>query len=290
MNKSIIKNTLFILTIALFTSCEDKIDLSLDKGFEQLTVEAVLNTDTTLQRVILRGSVPFFDDISTTPAIDNAIVNVISNTNDTFPFTFTAKGEYWLNASPTKKFELGKSYELQIDLGGEKYYAKSEVNPVALWDSLTYEYLPATGFAPEGYYATMHARDIPGVGQCYWFRRYENGIFASGPVDINTAYDAGSNPGEFDGEAFSFPNSVGGVNDFDEPYEINDTLRIEIQGISPDFYYFLDEITTQMENEGLFAAPPANVRTNIINRDPDGRAGLGYFVIGEMEAREVVIK
>jgi hypothetical protein len=287
--KNIKYNIVFLLGLLLLASCEDPIGLKLDKGFEQVTVEAILNTETTLQKIILRGSVPFFDDISTTPAIDNAIVNIVSNTNDTLPFTFAANGEYWFTPSASKKIVLGKTYQLQIELGEEKYFANSEVNPVALWDSLTYEYFEESGFASAGYYATMHARDLPGIGQCYWFRRYKNDTFASGPADINTAYDAGSNPGEFDGEAFGFPNSVGGVNDFDKPYTINDTLRIEIQGISPDFFYFLDEVTTQMENGGLFASPPANVRTNVFNRDQDGRAGLGYFIIGEMEAREVVI-
>ncbi len=290
MIKNTMKSILFTASIILLSSCEDRIDLELDKGFQQVTVEAVLNTDTSEQKVILRGSVPFFDDISTTPAIDNAIVHVISNTNDTLPFSFTANGVYSFKPTLAKRFELNKTYQLQIDIGGENYMADSKVNPVAIWDSLTYEYFDETGFASAGYYATMHARDIPGTGQCYWFRRYENDTFASGPADINKAYDAGSNPGEFDGEAFSFPNSVGGVNDFDQPYELGDTLRIEIQGISPDFYYFLDEIETQMTNGGLFASPPANVRTNIFNVDPKGRAALGYFVIGEMEAREIVLK
>ena len=285
-----IKYSIFsLLGIALFSSCEDTIDLTLDKGFEQVTVEAVLNTDTTVQKIILRGSVPYFDDISTTPAIDNAIVNVISNTNDTLTFTFAANGEYWFTPSLSKRFELGKSYELDIDIVGEKYTANSEVYPTALWDSLSYEYYEETGFGEEGFYATMHAKDIPGPGNCYWIRRYENDTFASEPYELNTAYDAGTSPGDFDGEAFNFPNSVGGINDFEYPYVPNDILRVEIQGISPDFFYFLDEIVTQMENGGLFASPPVNVRTNIFNIDKDGRAGLGYFIIGEMEAREVVI-
>ena len=288
--KQHINYSFLFISMALLTSCEDRIDLELDKGFEQVTVEAVLNTNATEQSIILRGSVPFFDDISSTPAIDNAVVNVISNTNDTMPFSFSGNGIYTFSADASNRFELSKTYELQIELGGEKYRAESKVNPVAIWDSLTYEYFEATGFAEEGYYATMYARDIPGAGQCYWFRRYENDTFASGPADLNTAYDAGSNPGEFDGEAFSFPNRVGGINDFDEPYELDDTVRIEIQGISPDFYYFLDEIETQMTNGGLFASPPANVRTNVFNVDPNGRAALGYFIIGEMEAREIIIK
>ena len=55
-------------------SCEDRIDLSLDQGVNQITVEAVLNTDADTQEIILRGSIPFFDDINTTPSIDNATI------------------------------------------------------------------------------------------------------------------------------------------------------------------------------------------------------------------------
>lgn len=275
---------------SLLMSCEDVIDLELDQGREQLTVEAVMNTDTSVQQVILRGSVPFFDEISSTPAIDNAQVRVISNANDTLSFNFIGNGVYEYKPTNLKRFEMGKEYELQIEVGGERYTAQSKVNPVALWDSLTYEYLEDNGFVTEGYYVTMHARDVPGPGQCYWFRKFLNGEYDNEPGNINTAYDAGSTYGDFDGEAFSFPNSIGALNDFETPLEIGDVVRVEIQGVSPDFYAFLDEIATQMTNGGLFASPPANVRTNIINEDPEGRKGLGYFVVGEMEAREVVIQ
>lgn len=285
-----IKYILLLIAPMLVIGCEDVIDLELEEGEEQLSVEAVLNTDSTEQKVILRGSIPFFDDINTTPAIDNAVVKVISNTNDTLAFQFVSNGEYVYQPALGKRFEMGKEYELQIDVAGERYTAQSIVNPTAIWDSLSYEYLEQEGFFAEGYYATMHARDIVGPGQCYWFRKYFNGEYDNAPESINTAYDAGSTPGDFDGEEFSFPNSVGPLNDFEEPFELGDTLRVEIQGISPEFYYFLDEVATQMTNGGLFASPPANVRTNIINEDPSGRKGLGFFIIGEMEAREIVIK
>jgi hypothetical protein len=57
-----------------------------------------------------------------------------------------------------------------------------------------------------------------------------------------------------------------------------DTLRVELQSIPRDYYYFLNEMTTQINNVGLFATSPANVRTNVRNTQAgSSKTAVGYF-------------
>ena len=65
----------------------------------------------------------------------------------------------------------------------------------------------------------------------------------------------------------------------EETFERGDTIRVEMNSLPRDYYFFLNEIVTQLNNTGLFAAPPANVRTNVRNvGSPDpNRQAVGYF-------------
>ncbi|MOA65423.1 hypothetical protein D3C78_1918030 [compost metagenome] len=45
-----------------------------------------------------------------------------------------------------------------------------------------------------------------------------------------------------------------------------------------DAYHFYDELRTQISNGGIFANPPANVRTNVKNvNSSSAKKAVGYF-------------
>jgi len=63
-----------------------------------------------------------------------------------------------------------------------------------------------------------------------------------------------------------------------KPFQVGDRIKIEVCSITEDNYYFYNEMVTQINNGGLFANPPANVRTNVMNRNPgSAKKAVGYF-------------
>ena len=78
----------------------------------------------------------------------------------------------------------------------------------------------------------------------------------------------------------------------EEIFAVGDSLRVEMNSLPRDYYFFLNEVVTQLNNTGLFAASPANVRTNVRNvnsTDPTRQAG-GYFAGYTVRQDSVVVR
>ncbi len=74
-----------------------------------------------------------------------------------------------------------------------------------------------------------------------------------------------------------------------EPFKAGDKVRVENWSITDDTYTFYTELQQQILNGGLFANPPANVRTNVFNRNASGRKAVGWFGGAGVAAREVTV-
>lgn len=287
----VLRNTLItIFGIALFSSCEDVIDINLDEGQSQLTVEAIMTNDLSKQVIYLKETIPYFDDITNTPVIDNGTVFIVSSANDTFHFNAEGNGAYGYQPTIGKNFVMGETYTLSVKLTSEEYTAETVLTPTAQYDSLVYEYREEKLQFGEGFYAEMHAIDRPEKGNTYWVRTFRNDTFLNDAEFINWSYDGGFSPGEINGKEFIYPIRYFSINDLEEPYEMGDKVRVEILSIPVNFFYFLQEMQTQMMNEGLFATPPANVRTNIINNSGSGRKGTGFFIVCDIVSKEITIQ
>jgi hypothetical protein len=285
-----LRNTIITLSaIALFSSCEDVVDINLDQGESQLTVEAIITNDLSKQTIYLRETIPYFDNINNTPLIDSGTVFIVSGSNDTFEFSSEGNGEYGYQPTVGKNFEVGEDYKLTVQVGGEEYYAETSMTATAQYDSLTYEFREERLQFEEGYYIEMHAIDRPEKGNTYWVRTFRNDTFLQEADYINWSYDGGFSPGEINGEEFIYPVRYFSINVLDDPYKLGENVRVEILSIPVGFYYFLQEMQTQMLNEGLFATPPANVRTNIQNVNESGRKGTGFFITSDIATKEVDI-
>ncbi len=292
----------FLLLWAL-SSCEDIIDIDLDAGTPQLSVDAWITDQPGSQVVKLRLTRSYFDN-SPASLVLGATVEVEDSEGNLYTFLDADNdGDYtWTPAQPTEVLGvLGRSYTLSIAYNGDTYKATSKINRTPRIDSLVYEFREERLGNPAGYYAEIFARDLEGPGDCYWIRTYKNGRFLNRGQDINIAYDAGfSAGGNVDGLYFITPIREG-INIFVEdpedsnvilpPYSIGDDLKVEIYSITEDGFYFLEEVQTQLTNGGLFAVPLTNVRTNIINQNPNSdKKAVGYFSASAVVVAETVIE
>ncbi len=302
--KNCLNPVLFLMFLGvIFSSCEDVIDVDLDNAPPQLSVDAWLTDSSTTQEVRLFLTQPYFDNSEATPIL-NAQVQVLDNEGRTFVFTDENNdGIYlWNPSTPDEAIgKLGNTYTLTIDYQGDTFQAFSEVKRVPEIDSLTTEFRDDEVFGPDGYYAELFARDFVGSGDTYWIRTFKNGQLLNRAFDVNIAFDAGfSEGGNIDGLTFITPIREG-VNPFYEdpeddsetlpPYEVGDSIYVEIYSITEDAFNFWSEVSTQLGNGGLFAVPLSNVRTNIFNVNPESsEEPVGYFGVCAVSSVRAVVE
>jgi hypothetical protein len=285
------------------SSCEDIIDINLDAGTPQLSIDAWITDQPGTQTVKLRLTRSYFDN-SPAPLALNATVEIEDSEGNIYQFLDADNdGDYvWMSAQSTEIMGvLGRTYTITVSYNGETYKASSQINRTPRIDSLVYEFREERLGNPAGYYAEIYARDPQGSGDCYWIRTYKNGKFLNRGQDINIAYDAGfSAGGNVDGVYFITPIREG-INPFFEdpedsnvtlpPYSIGDDLEVEIYSIQEDAFYFLQEVSTQLTNGGLFAVPLTNVRTNYVNQNPNSdKKVVGYFGASAVVTAETTVE
>jgi len=288
---------LILISIFCFTACEDVVELELEEGPVELVVDAWINTDTVPQVIKLRRTAPYFAN-EFAPVVNDASVSITDQEGRIFEFSeLNSTGDYiWTPASGERFGEVGNSYSLEISVDGKMYTASSQLNPTVPVDSITYEFEEASLGDPEGYYAQFFGRDRIGLGDTYWIKTYKNGVFLNKPQEINIAYDAGPSAGaEVDGLIFITPirEAINPIEDDDDlaPYDLGDTIRVEIHSLTLDAFSYLERTFFQLTlgDAGIFAEPPANVPTNISSSETTENP-QGFFVVSEVSSLEEVLE
>lgn len=285
-----------IIGLAL-AGCEDVIDPNLEEADALVVVDAWLNDKPGNQTIVLTTSQPYFDN-TLPPGIGGASV-VVRNTTSGRNFTFiesAQSGEYrWAPPTPGDVIGVpGDQFELEIVTGSDTYRSTSRMGRVPAIDSVTFTFEEEDAFFPDSYVAEFWARDPVGRGDTYWIRAWKNGQPLNKPEDISIAFDAGfSNGGNFDGIIFIPPLRTS-INPFDtdendeflSPYNIGDSVYVELTSITEAAFNYLNEVRVQTDRPGgfaeLFAAPIANVSTNITS--PSGKRALGFFNVASVSA------
>ena len=261
----------FILSIfsltALFTSCDDKIDIGLPDSDAVIVVDAWLNNLPKTQQIVLTWSQSYFDTNEPTGIIDAQVT--VTDGTETFEFTHSEQGKYtW---TPTV-------------------------------DSVTFKFEPEDTFFPDSYLGEFWSRDIKGEGNTYWIKSYKNGELLSKPSEMNIAYDAGFNKGGGLDNLIFIPPIRDAVNPFDEdendelisPFKDGDELLVEIHSISEDAFNFLTNVRVQTDRPGgfaeLFAQPLSNVPTNIVGSNPNAtKVAQGFFNVAAIESNKATL-
>ena len=297
-----LKYLFFLFLIGLFLACEDTIDPDLENGPPLLVVDAWVNNLPQTQTIKLSSTQPYFEN-QLPPPLSNAQVVISNNQGNIFRFfeNDDLPGTYQWDPDVLNQNlgEIGTQYQLEVITNGETYRAFSQLKRVPEVDTVTFRFEPDDLFFPEdAFLAEFWARDPVGAGDTYWIKTYKNGVLLNKPIEINIAYDAGfSEGGNFDGTIFIQPIRAA-VNPIDEdendeilaPYELGDSIYVEIHSINRQAFTYLNEVALQTDRQGgfaeLFATPIANVSTNLVNQDPNKKNDVvGFFNVAAVSGK-----
>ncbi|GAA3952833.1 DUF4249 domain-containing protein [Hymenobacter algoricola] len=273
---------LLLLSPLLLAGCIDVVDVKIPEGQPLLAVEGEITDQPGPYLITLTKTVPYFDEVAL-PRVQGAVLTLADNEGHRETLREVRPGTY---ATSTLQGKIGNQYVLTIQAEGEEYRAETEIRRTPEIDSIRAEYRPRASTQNEGYYILYYGAETPGVGDYYRFKVFHNGVLLNRPNDLIVTNDE-----QVDG------NYIGGVEltnekgANDQPFAKGDRVRVQAESLPRDYFYFLSEMVTQLNNVGLFATPPANVRTNIRNVRPGSeKAAVGYFAGHTVRADSLVIR
>ncbi len=279
---------LTIITVLVLVSCKEE-DRSITYGstYTRLVVDGSMTTDTNKHYVRLTKSGDALSQNQILP-VTNAVVSI--SDGDTVFHLKPVSNVDGLYATDSKVFGIpGKTYTLNIfnvDINNdgvlEEYSATSilkKENPI---DSIGINY-KAVNANYKGWIITMKAKDIGGGRNFYLMKVYKNGILLTD--SINEYTNMSDNSG-FEGQYFNnYPVYFLNENKIDERIQKGDTITLEMDGITEDYYRFiLDYIQEYYPKIPIFSGPSANISTNI---EPENKA-VGFFAVYSIQRKSII--
>jgi hypothetical protein len=124
---------LFLFSIVLNSSCKKIIDLNLKDAEQQIIIEGNFTNQHGAQVVRISRSLPVSEP-NKFPAVSGAVVNVTDNRGNVYDFAESTPGTYtFFNATG----KPGRTYTLNVNVGGQTYTASSTMPQPVKLDSLT---------------------------------------------------------------------------------------------------------------------------------------------------------
>ena len=274
-NKYILVGLVFLT----LSSCEDNIDVEVNEGEIQLSIDAFINNKEEVQKIILLETKQFFsEDSQAVYTADSVFVTDDQNNKYLFEDPDFDGVYEW---EDTVLVHLGRTYSLTVKKGVNTFIAESAVNPVPPIDSINWQYIPAGLGAENGSYGVeLVSRDLAGQVDYYKIEWAKNGEFVRGVSAINLSVDGSfSETGAQDSGLFIPPISTFPATDFEDPLMEGDIFTYELLSIDEATFNFWTEVANQKVNSAfgaLFATPTSNVKSNIKSLG-DKKNAVGWF-------------
>lgn len=289
---------LFLCSLALtFSSCQDVVQVKLDEGSKLYVIDAFINNLRGDQVVKITSNSSYFS--STDPSgISGANVVLVDLTdNRQYNFMYTNGGNYVYPLGTTDTIaKPGHEYKLMVEIEGNLYLATSKQKRPASIDSISVVLNDGSfGFGPPAnpsdttFLCVLYAKDkADAVPDYYWIKTYRNDTLFSSSSDINLNIDGTGGEittASVDSLEFTPPSTLLGF----KTYRRNDRCRVEIHSIMKDTYNFFVQAQAQINNGGLFATTPENVKTNLSG--PKGQTkAVGWFSVSSVATKTVLVK
>jgi hypothetical protein len=279
------KAKLFLLPLLMLVlfSCNDVVQVELDEGARLYVIDAFINDNGSKQVVKIHYNDKYFGDTEA-PPVDGAQVT-ITDLNDNLDYTFkdAGNGNYVHESADTNTIaRTGHQYRLSVKIEGTTYTALTVQKRTAGIYNINYQYNDGKGGGfsrpgPPHYMCFLSAKDKADDNpDFYWIKTFRNDTLFSAPSDINISID-GTN-GEIkgldvDSTYFTEPIIFLGF----KTYPPGSTCKVEIHSLTREAYYFFLQAATQINNAGLFATTPENVKTNIVTPTDAKYKAVGWF-------------
>lgn len=262
------KKIILFLGIACgLVSCLEVLELNHDNSDPVLVVEGLITDKPGPYTVRLSTTVSFNLSQRSNP-VEDAIVTISDDLGNQEILNYVENGRY---ETTSMQGMIGRTYYLDVAYGGVNYKSQSTLLPVSAIDTLYSTFEKATRFIEGGYYLSIGAKSAnPNLVNYFRWKVYEADSLYNGVNDIMVARDD-----YFEGEF---------VFQFGYPFEIGDTVKVEMYSLNKDAYdYYQGFVTILQSDGGLFSPPPVNAPSNISER------ALGIFQACSVVSEEVII-
>lgn len=291
-HKSILKITLVFFYLLTLSSCEDKIQVKLDKMASRITVDAFLNSLRQDQQIRITSTDSYFSGTTPPPIIGAEVTVTDLTTNTMYSFSDRKDGNYIYSLTPSDTIaKVNHSYELSVQYKNNEYKSTTSAKRSPKIDGLYFKYEDATssilGSTSAGLKLKLLAKDLEGpTPDFYWVKLYKNSKFYSRPQNMQLESFGLNN--ESDGLFFAPDRwKTSGPAGEDVPVT-GDLVRLEIHGISREVYDFLSLGTKMINNGGMFAVPSVNLPTNIYPTNKNTANAVGFFSVSDVNYKEIV--
>jgi hypothetical protein len=279
--KTIFKYLSLALAIFFLGSCEDVVQIKLDEGSKLYVIDAFVNDLPGSQVIRVTTNDSYFSNRVAPPVAGANVVLKDLTDGSQYVFNDAGNGNYVYNAGPTEVIaKKDHQYELNVSVEGATYTSLTVQKRTAVLDSISAEYNDGTGgFGPPNpaYFCGLWAKDkVDNTPDYYWIKTFRNDTLFDGSGDINICIDGTGGPvndPSLDSIFFTPPATFLGF----KQYQSGNTCRVEIHSISHDTYFFFVQAQAQINNGGLFATTPENVKTNIVTPAEAKTKAIGWF-------------
>ncbi len=257
----------FVIVLFLFESCTERIDLKLNDGDNlKLVVDAWITNEAGPHKVTLSRTTSYFEN-EAAPRVSGADVR-IEQGNETIILEESEKGEY---LTPVEfQGEVGKTYQLKIEVEGELYESSATLSRLPKIDSLGYQY----SVDEASYSVLLYTKELPGIGDFYLFRSYKNGSLTADTLRNS----------DFVSDEFVDGSDIPGVEVGYEDLQTGDVAILEMLSISKEAHDFFLAVMLETDYRGgPFDTPPANIPSNISN------GAFGFFNASAIERDSILI-
>jgi len=288
--------SLYIILLSAFalTSCEEVIDLNLDTAPKKLVIDAALDWKKGEAKaypiVDISYTEAYFGETHS-PAIDNAIVKIVSG-SQTYSLTLwdgtttiTSDNLNKLKGGSRYVFpagispELGKDYELIIELNGQTYTAKDKMLEAPVIPSNKIVQKENGGFLADRKEVRFYFDGInDGVANAYLLKLSQSNISKTVYGTLDDNYIANN----------KFFFIMAGV-DNDEKLNKGDVVNVILYRIHPQYKEFAQMIVQISRGQNPFAIPTRPIG-NIVNTTNKRENPLGAFRVAQYTTLQYIVK
>jgi len=266
-----LKQLLYLsLVMILVSSCEKVVDVDLEENRARLVINASLeqykDAENTMQSILLSKTTGFYDEAIV--PVEDALIELTDASGNTFEFSHANNGIY---INKILNLELNEEYQLKINYKDEIYSASEKMISVTEIESI--QQTETGGFAGDEIELKAFYQDPAAEVNFYLF------TFKNDKTKLEIYEDE-----------FSNGNRIFGYYS-NEEIEVNDTIQIEMSGISKAYYEYLFILRSQVgSGGGPFETQPATVKGNIVNETNKENYPFGYFQLSEVDSTSYIVR
>lgn len=292
--KTILKFLILSFTLLFLSSCEDVVQIKLDEGSKLYVIDAFVNSLPGKQTIKVITNDSYFSNRQAPPVLGAAVLLKDLTSGKQFVFADAGDGNYVYTVSGLDSLaKIDHQYELNVTLDGVTYTSLTTQKRTAVIDSISVEYNDGAGgfgASQKPYYSCgLWAKDkVDKNTDYYWIKTSRNDTLFSGSGDINICIDGTGGPVTevgLDTTYFTPPATFLGF----KQYQSGNTCKVEVHSISRDTYFFFVQAQAQIQNGGLFATTPENVRSNIVTPEGAKTKAIGWFNMASVATKTRVI-